>query len=149
MLKMTRWRLAVTTPKDRIANAYQWALANRPKVNGFPHLAEALRQAGAIRYIVTLPSCQTIYFTNEGSVVAPTEALVKGLSEVPHFNRDAFVAILRKSQAGETTFPEFLKGTWENGVIHYEADLISRKVSYYGSDGESYTEDYPAVTIHR
>lgn len=137
----------MSTPQEKITEAYKWAIGNRPKVDGFPHLAEALRQAGVLRYIVTLPSCQTIYFTNEGNVVAQSEVLVKGLSEVPHFDRDGFVTILRQSQAGETTFPEFLKGSWETGVIHYEADLISRKVSYYGSNGESYIEDYPAVAI--
>lgn len=133
--------------KEKITSAYKWAIANRPKVNGFPYLAEALRQAGVLRYVVTLPSCQTLYFTKEGPVVSQSEVLLTGLSDVPTFDQDAFVSVLRKSQAGETTFPEFLKGTWEAGVIHYEANLVSRKVSYYGADGESYIEDYPAVEI--
>lgn len=135
--------------REKIADAYKWATANRPKVNGYPYLAEALRQAGVSRYVVNLPSTQTIFFAKEGNVVAQSEVLVNGMSEVPPFNRGAFLEVLKKSQAGDISFPEFLKGSWEAGVLHYEADLISRKVSYYGSSGESYIEDYPTVEVKR
>lgn len=134
--------------KDKIASAYKWAIANRPKVNGFPYLAEALRQAGVTRYVYNLPSCQCIFFTQEGNVVNQSEMLVNGMSDVPKFNKEAFIKILRKSQLGESTFPEFLQSSWETGVISYEADLSKRKVTYYGAtEGEFYTEDYPAVEI--
>lgn len=135
------------SPKDQIAKAYKWAIANRPKVGGFPYLAEALRQAGVTRYVYSLPSCQCIYFTDSGSVASVMPALVSELTEVPDFDKDAFIAILRKSQRGDSTFPEFLKDSWEAGVTHYEADLIRRRVSYYGATGESYVEDYAAVDV--
>jgi uncharacterized protein YbcV (DUF1398 family) len=40
-----------------------------------------------------------------------------------------------------------LSATWEAGVISYEADFSERKVTYLGSQGESYVEAYPAVNI--
>jgi uncharacterized protein YbcV (DUF1398 family) len=117
--------------KDRITDAYQRAMAIRPKVGGYPYLAEALRQAGVTRYVYTLPS----------------EVVASGMLDVPTFNQAAFIQALRKSQNGDMTFPEFLKGSWEQGVVQYEADLLARKVTYYGADGESYVEDYPAVDL--
>lgn len=134
---------------DNIASAYKYAMANRPKVNGFPFLAEVLRQAGVIRYVYNLPSCQCIFYTQAGNVVSQMETLVTGMGVVPRFDKEAFIKVLRTSQAGDSTFPEFLKGTWESGVISYQADLIARKVSYYGADGESYIEDYPLVEVKR
>jgi uncharacterized protein YbcV (DUF1398 family) len=133
--------------KEKIANAYQWAVANRPKVNGYPYLAEALKQAGVLRYVYHLPSCQCIYFTQYGNVASQSEALTAGMSEVPKFDQKAFIKVLRQSQMGDITFLDFLKGSWEAGVISYDADLSARKVSYYGANGESYVEDYPAVEV--
>lgn len=135
--------------KERIVEAYKWAVANRPKNNGYPYLAETLRQVGVIRYVYNLPSCQCIYFTEEGNVANRGEVLGSGMSDVPVFDREAFIDVLRTSQRGESTFPEFLKGSWETGVISYEADLMARKVSYYGAGGEVYVEDYPAVEVRR
>ena len=137
----------MTSLQDKIVNAFKWAMLNRPKVNGFPYLAEALRQAGVTRYVYELPSGQCIYFSTEGAVAAHTEALISGMVEVPRFNQDAFLKVLRTSQAGESTFPEFLKGTWDSGVVRYEADLLNRRVVYYGAHGESYSENFPAVEV--
>src|SRR4051812_43566608 len=109
--------------KEKIQGAYNWAIANRPKVNAYPYLAEALRQAGVTRYVYSLPSCQCIFFSKEGHVVSQMEMLVSGMNDVPKFDKEAFIKVLRSSQMGESSFPEFLKGSWETGVINYEADL--------------------------
>lgn len=135
--------------KERIQNAYKWAIDNKPKVGGFPYLAEALRQAGVTRYVYTLPSGQCIFYAQDGRIATQSDVVASGMLDVPVFNKDGFIQVLRRSQNGETTFPEFLKGSWENGIVHYEADLISRKVTYYGVDGESYVENYPAIEIKK
>ncbi len=137
----------MSNPQEKIAEAYRWTLVNRPSENRFPYLAEALRQAGVLKYVVNLPSGQTIYFTREGNVASQSEVLLKGMALVPSFNQESFIAVLRKTQAGEITFPEFLKGSWENGVVEYKADLNARKVYYNGASGEQYVEDFPAVEL--
>lgn len=137
----------MSATKDKIAAAYKWALVNRPKVNGFPYLAEALRRAGVIRYVYNLPSNQCIFFTKEGQVVNQTESSASGMRDVPRFDKEAFLKVLRTTQVGDSTFPEFLKGAWESGIIGYEAALVDRKVTYFGAAGETYVEDYPAVQI--
>ncbi len=138
----------MNTAKNKIKKAYKWAVANRPKVNGYPYLAEALRQASVTRYVYNFPSCQCIFFTAEGAVASKGEFLISELTEVSNFNKEAFLKVLRSSQQGDISFAEFLKGTWDAGVIYYEADLITRKVSYFGANGESYVEDYPLVEVN-
>lgn len=71
------------------------------------------------------------------------------MSEVPKFNREAFLKVLKVAQTGGSAFPEFLKDSWRAGVIKYEADLISRKVTYYGAADEAYEENNPAVELKR
>ncbi|KYG62388.1 hypothetical protein AZI86_16260 [Bdellovibrio bacteriovorus] len=137
----------MTSPQEAIQNAYQRAMEIKPKVGGYPYLAECLRQAGVQKYTYNLPSCQSIYITDKGNVVSQGELLVKGMADVPAFDKNAFINILRISQNGDSTFPEFIKSTWESGVVSYVADLINRKVTYYGALGESYVEDFPAVKI--
>ncbi len=67
--------------------------------------------------------------------------------DVPPFNRESLIAALRTDQAGDSTFPEFLESTWQAGVVRYDVDFLARKVGYYGSRGEEYVEEYPAVKV--
>jgi uncharacterized protein YbcV (DUF1398 family) len=127
--------------------AQQRAMAGRPKVGGFPYLAETLRQAGVTRNLWSLPACQSLYLTNEGPVLTQSTPLVTGTVDVPPFDRDALIKALRTDQAGNSTFPEFLMATWRAGVIRYDADFLGRRVAYYGCNGEEYVEDYPAVEV--
>src|SRR5271155_3571212 len=127
--------------------AQQRAMAGRPKVGGFPYLAETLRRAGVTRNLWSLPSCQSLYLTEEGPVVTQGTPLVSGTVDVPPFNREALIAALRTDQAGQSTFPEFLEATWWAGVVRYDVDLTARRVAYCGSYGEEYIEDYPAVHV--
>jgi uncharacterized protein YbcV (DUF1398 family) len=46
---------------ENLEAAFQWTMAIRPKVGGFPNLAETWRQAGVTRNIWSLPTCQSLY----------------------------------------------------------------------------------------
>lgn len=133
---------------NHLQEAFEKAMANRPKVGGFPYLAECLRSAGVTRNLWQLPSCQSLYLTNKGAVMMPGTPLVSGPVDVPPFDREALIAALRVDQAGESTFPEFLGASWRSGVVSYDVDFAARTVAYYGCNGEVYTEAYPAVEIH-
>lgn len=132
---------------ENLQAAQQRAMAGRPKVGGFPYLAETLRRAGVIRNFWFLPACQSLYLTEKGQVVTQYSPLVTGTVDVPPFNREALIAALRSDQAGNSTFPEFLAASWRAGVVRYDVDFIKRRVSYYGSKSEEYVEDYPAVDL--
>jgi uncharacterized protein YbcV (DUF1398 family) len=127
--------------------AFQRAMAIRPKVGGFPYLAETLRQAGVTRNIWHLPACQSLYLTELGPVVTMGAPLASGTVDVPPFDREALIAALRTDQAGKSTFPDFLAASWRAGVVRYDVDFAARTVVYCGCNGEEYVEEYPAVDL--
>ena len=127
--------------------AEERAMAIRPKVGGFPYLAEALRRAGVMRNIWFLPACESLYLTKTGPVVMQGSPLLSGAADVPVFDQQALIAALRSDQAGESTFQEFLIASWRAGVVRYEVDFIQRTVTYFGCNDDAYTERYPEVEI--
>jgi uncharacterized protein YbcV (DUF1398 family) len=133
--------------QEKLQVAMKYAMANRPKVGGFPFLAECLRQAGVERNIWSLPGAQSLYVINDGAVVNQSTPLVSGMTGVPVFDEQALITALRADQAGQSTFPEFLTATWNAGVVSYEVDFSARTVSYYGALGEKCVESYPAVEV--
>ncbi len=134
---------------EKLVEAQKYAMSIRPKVGGFPVLAEVLRQAGVQMNRWSLPSCQSVYLMNEGAVVQQGTPLATGLHEIAKFDREALIAALRNDQNGKSTFPEFLQSAWKAGVVGYDVDFLGRKVTYYGPDGASYLEEYPAVELKR
>lgn len=132
---------------DNLQAALQHAMTIRPKVGGFPYLAEALRRAGVLHNRWTLPAGQSLYLTVDGPVVVQGTPLVNGFAEVPPFDREALISALRTDQAGKSSFPAFLAAAWQAGVVRYDVDLVERTVTYYGSNDEAYVEVYPAVEL--
>lgn len=132
---------------ELIQSAMQRAEAIKPKVGGFPYLAECLRQAGATKNLWYLPSGQCLFFTENETVAIQGQPLVSGFVIVPHYDEIALIAAIRRDQVGESTFPEFLEATWQAGVIEYEVDFDSCTVAYKGALGEQYVEEYPKVDI--
>jgi uncharacterized protein YbcV (DUF1398 family) len=132
---------------ENLQAAQHRAMAIRPEVGGFPYLAETLRSAGVTRNLWFLPACESLYVTEQGPVVTQGTPLVTGTVDVPRFDREALITALRTDQAGKSTFAEFLTASWRAGVVRYDVDFVARKVAYYGSNGEQYVEEYPAVNL--
>jgi uncharacterized protein YbcV (DUF1398 family) len=132
---------------DNLMEALRRAETIRPRVGGFPYLAEVMREAGVTRNVWSLPGCQSVFLTQEGPVVMQGKPLVDGAADVPLFDEGALIRALRADQAGESTFPEFLDASWRAGVVGYDVDLEARTVTYQGCNGEEYIEAYPSVSI--
>jgi uncharacterized protein YbcV (DUF1398 family) len=132
---------------EKLQEAQQRAMAGRPKVGGFPYLAETLRRAGVKRNLWYLPACQSLYLTEAGPVAVVGTPLAAGMVDVPRFDREALIAALRTDQAGRSTFPEFLMATWRAGIVRYDVDLVLRTCTYFGANGEEYVESYPPVDV--
>ena len=130
---------------ETLIQAQRHAFAIRPEVGGFPVLAEVLRQAGVRLNRWFLPSGQSIYWMEQGTVVQQGEPVVMGAHAVPPFDQEAVVAAIRADQAGKSSFPEFLKAVWGAGVISYDVNFVARTVTYFGCQGETYVESYPKV----
>lgn len=137
----------MTNLTTKLLDAQQRAFETCPKVNGFPVLAEVLRQAGVKINRWVLPSCQSIYIMDDGNLIQQGTPLLNGIHEIPTFNQQALITAIKKDQNGETTFPEFLQAIWNAGVVSYGVDFLARNVNYHGINGESYLEEYQAVEI--
>ena len=68
---------------ENLAAAQKTAMAIRPKVGGFPYLAEVLRRAGVTRNLWFLPACQSLFLTNAGPVVIQGNPLATGMRGRP------------------------------------------------------------------
>ena len=132
---------------DNLEAAQRRAMAGRPRVGGFPYLAEILRLAGVTRNLWYLPACESLYLTGDGPVVSQGTPLLTGNADVPPFDREALITALRTDQAGNSTFPEFLQASWRAGVVRYDVDFIAHTCTYCGCNGEEYVEEYPAVEV--
>jgi uncharacterized protein YbcV (DUF1398 family) len=132
---------------ENLTAAQQRAMAGRPKVGGFPYLAETLRRAGVTRNLWFLPACESIYLTKYGPVVTQGAPLVSGTADVPPFDREALITALRTDQSGNSTFSEFLAASWNAGVVRYDVDFAARTVAYYGCQSEEYIEAYPEAEV--
>lgn len=132
---------------DIIDAANTRAAAVRPKVGGFPYLAEALRGAGVTKYYFDVPSCTVRYTTAAGDVLQPGTFLRTEKTLISPFDEDALISAIRSDQVGESTFAEFVEATFQAGVIRYEVDTAAHACSYFGSGGERYVEQYPAVDL--
>ncbi len=132
---------------ETIAAAQQRGMAIRPKVGGFPYLAESLRLAGVTRIDVTVPSWTTVLTTAQGSVIQQGTPMLTGEAEVPAFDQVAFVTALRGDQEGLIAFPDWMSATWRAGVAWYEVDLDARTCTYRAPNGDSYVESYPSVDL--
>jgi uncharacterized protein YbcV (DUF1398 family) len=134
---------------ENLIEAQKYAMSIRPKIGGFPYLAEVLRLAGVTRNLWQLPSCQSLYLTKYGPVMNQGTPLISGMADVQKFDREALVHALRADQAGKSSFAEFLRSAWEAGIVKYDVDFEEHKVTYYGVNGEEYVEAYPAVNLKR
>jgi uncharacterized protein YbcV (DUF1398 family) len=130
---------------DNLQAALDRAMAGRPRVGGFPYLAECLRRAGVTRNLWSLRACQSVYLTGDGPVITQGTPLASGTMDVPAFDREALIKALRVDQAGEFTFPQFPEAAWRAGVVRYAVDFSQREVAYCGCNDEEYIEAYPAV----
>ncbi len=71
----------MTQAVTHLQEAIQRAITIRPKVGGFPYLAETLRAAGVTRNFWTLPACESLYLTKLGPVVMQGTPLFTGAAD--------------------------------------------------------------------
>jgi uncharacterized protein YbcV (DUF1398 family) len=135
----------MSTATENLKAARERAAAVRPKAGGFPYLAEALRQAGVSTFRCTVPAGTSVYITDTGPVVTQTAPILD--TDIAPWDEEALIAAIRADQAGRTSYPEFVSGCWNAGVLHYKVDLVARTCTYHGVLGDSYTESYPHVSI--
>lgn len=114
---------------------------------GFPYLAECLRQEGIVKNIWHLPSGDSFYFSETGSLVNPGNPLIGRVGPCPDFDQIALVQNIRANQAGKISFSEFLASLWKAGIIRYEVDFTTRQMSYFGAFDKSIKKATPVLLL--
>lgn len=133
---------------ETVEEARRRGMLVRPKVGGFPWLAEALYRAGVERYEFVVPSMTTVYVTARGEVLEQGTPVVTGVGRIARFDRDTLIGAIRADQEGRSTFAEFVAAAWRAGVLSWTVDLVARTCTYRSaSGGDSYVESYPAIEI--
>jgi uncharacterized protein YbcV (DUF1398 family) len=141
--------LSITSNVRLVANAKARGMDQRPRVGGFPYLAEALRQASIHTVHCDVAPRTTTYRTPSGVVVDLHAPLTAGLAELAVFDRDAVIIAIRDDQRGESTYDEFMNAIWQAGVLTYDIDLTAHTCTYCGADPttDAYCERYSAVSL--
>lgn len=132
---------------DTVTAATAYGMSVRPKVGGFPYLAEAMRQAGIVKNYFDVTSATMVFVTAEGAVIRPGALIRHEPTVISRYDERALIDAIRADQRGETTFPEFVEATFAAGVFRYEVDTAARTCTYFGAHGEQYVEEYPAVVL--
>jgi uncharacterized protein YbcV (DUF1398 family) len=102
---------------ETVQQAQRRGAAARPRVNGFPYYAEALRAAGITAVETSVATGGSIYHLADGAVAQASDPIAGSVSAVPDWDEGALIAAIRADQAGQTTFADFLAGSWKAGVI--------------------------------
>ena len=107
----------MSTAIEKLKAAQLRAMAGRPKVGGFPYLAETLRRAGVTRNLWYLPACQSLYLTEDGPVVSIGTPLVSGTADstVRHLSPRC-----EPTKPGEARFQNFWR---RHGVLELFATM--------------------------
>jgi uncharacterized protein YbcV (DUF1398 family) len=100
----------------------------------YPQLFNALRDAGVERYEVDVPNHKITYFGAQTSIVHPAPEGFKELPLGTKFDVDALKAALKKTQAGQSTYEQFLTEISAAGVPFYRVDMKPRTVTYHGAN---------------
>lgn len=137
----------MSTIIEKVTAATIHGASLRPKVGGFPYLAEAMRQAGITKNYFDVPSASMVFVTEEGAVLQPGTLRFSESVVIPPFDEAALIAALRADQRGESTFSDFVAASFDAGVIRFEVDTDARTCTYFGAHGERYVEEYPSVDL--
>lgn len=108
----------------------------------FPEIVSRLLEAGVESYHVDLVRGEKRYYLPDGEnhVVNDQMHLERAADA---FSAAQVQAAVKGSQAGQITYPQFLELIAAAGAVYYIAYLKGKRVTYFGREGDSYTEYFP------
>jgi uncharacterized protein YbcV (DUF1398 family) len=127
--------------------ALERAAAVRPAADGFPHFAEALRQAGITRYRTHTASNTSLYAMGGDVVLRQGDPPRRGTFAVAPYDEAALVEVIQADRAGTLTYTQLLEGVLGAGIVAWGLDLAERTCTYDAVDGPRYVESYRAVAL--
>ena len=111
----------------------------------FPEVVEKLIATGVERYDADLSRMELRHYAGDGESHVAALPLADA-PEVPEaFSGPGVRSAVAAAQRREVDYPEFLRRIMTAGAVGYTAFLRGRKVVYFGRDGESHVEPFPAA----
>jgi uncharacterized protein YbcV (DUF1398 family) len=109
----------------------------------FPEVVVRLAAVGCEQYHADFRRQEKTYYLPDGQ--SEVQALpVEGASISSTFSDHALVAALRAIQAGQITYVAFLRRIMAAGCVGYFVNIAGKRAIYFGRNGESYLEVFPA-----
>lgn len=98
----------------------------------YPQLFNALKEAGVERYETNVLTHEITYVGGGLTIKFPPPAEFQTLTLGSQFDEPLLKKALKRVQAGETNFAEFLAEIAAAGVPYYRVDMRPRTVTYHG-----------------
>jgi uncharacterized protein YbcV (DUF1398 family) len=86
---------------------------------------------------------ETFYMPNGETHVEPMNFTPRPIAEL--FSAPGVIAAIRASQAGQSTYLQFLERITNAGVTNYTVYLAGKRCIYLGRGGEFHVEEFPAA----
>jgi uncharacterized protein YbcV (DUF1398 family) len=113
----------------------------------FPELVSRLSQIGVERYHADYSRREITYYLADGDslvIAAPHPAHVTPTD----FSASSVEAAVHQSQRNEHTYLDFIRKTMAAGCVGYFVQITGRRVVYFGRNGESHVEKFPAAPVN-
>lgn len=109
----------------------------------FPEIVGRLIDVGVERYHADYSRQEVTFYLPNGDshvVALPHMPVETGMV----FEAEQVAVAVRQSQANEHTYLDFVRKTMVAGCIGYFVQIVGRRVIYFGRNGESHVELFPA-----
>ena len=124
-----------------IADCMQASFADTP----FPVVVQRLAGAGVAAYTADLIALRKTYYDADAATFDKALPLADSPAVAARFDGAAVESIVKAIQRGEIGYAEFLRRIMRAGCARYSVFFGGRKAVYFGRDGDSYTEPFPAA----
>ena len=109
----------------------------------FPQVVGKLIEAGVESYRVDFITGQDVFYAPSGATHTETFP-VDPTRVASTFNQPALQQAIREAQADTLRYPQFVPRVCAAGVASYQVFITGRKAIYFGRNGETHTEPFPA-----
>ncbi len=141
-----------TTSNERLAMhwkdiAQTTIIGSENDTMSFPEAVKRLIEAGLDGYSVDLRGATRSFYRPDGEVaVLPTAPV--GVPVAERFDTEAIRQSIRKAQMQTPgyTYKGFCNEAAKAGCAGYIVSFIGRRVLYFGRNGDTHTEFFPAAT---
>lgn len=109
----------------------------------FPEIVAKLIASNVESYHVDMVRCENRYYLPQGENFVVANKLEPKIA-AEKFSAEQVADAVRSSQAGKITYLQFMEKIATAGAVYYITYLTRKKVVYFGRNGDSHTEFFPA-----